>query len=87
MLVERAEAPGAVAEEDEVLAQQPEAHRRAVALGHLLGHAGGKPVPPHDAAHRPIALDPAQEIVFLGGEHGDPPLRLVVAASGLVKGP
>ena len=69
MLVERAEAAAAVAEHHKVLAQEPEPHRRAVALRHFLGHAGGEPVPAHDAAHRPIALDAAEEIVFLGAQH------------------
>jgi hypothetical protein len=70
MLAERAEAAGAVAKDDELLAEKAKAHGRAVALGHLFRHAGREPVPAHDLAHRPIALDAAQEIVLLVCQHG-----------------
>ena len=44
-------------------------HRRAVGFGHLLDEARGNPVAPHDLAHRAIALDAAQQVIFLAGEH------------------
>jgi hypothetical protein len=58
----------AVAENDQVLSEQPCLDRRAV--GHnLFGQAGGDPMPAHDLTHRSVALDTAQEIVLFGG-HG-----------------
>ena len=70
VFVEHAEAALAVAEHHEILAEQAHLDRRAVGLGHLLGQAGRDPVAAHDLAHRRVALDAAQQIVFLRGHHG-----------------
>ena len=70
IFVEHADAAIAVAEDDEVLAEQADLDRRAVGLRHFLGQAGGDPVPAHDLAHRRIALDAAQQVIFLLRHHG-----------------
>ena len=78
VFVEHAEAAVAVAKDHEVLAEQPNPDRGSIRFRHLLGHAGGDPMPPHELAHGRVALDPAQEIVFLGGHHGQPPAERVM---------
>jgi hypothetical protein len=70
MLVEDAEAARRIAEDDEVLTEQARVHRRAVALLDLFGEAHGHPMAPEDPSHRGVALDAAEQVVFLGGEHG-----------------
>src|SRR5580700_9867361 len=42
----------AVTERDEVLAQQPDAHRRAIGLGDLAHQESRDPIAPHRLAHR-----------------------------------
>src|SRR6185295_15460525 len=64
-LAQHAHAPVAVAEDDQVLSQQPRAHRGAVTLRDFLRHARGQPVPSHELAHRAVALDPAQQLVLV----------------------
>ncbi len=61
--------PLAVAEHDEILAEQPHLDRRAVRLGHLFGQASRDPVAAHDLSHRRVAFDAAQQVVFFGGHH------------------
>ena len=70
VLVQHAQAAGGVAEGHELFTEQPHAHRRAVALRDFFREASGNPVAAHQAAHRRIALDPAEEVVVLGSEHG-----------------
>ena len=70
VFVEHADATFAVAENNEVLTEQTNLDRRAVGLRDFLGQAGGDPVPAHDLAHRRIALDAAQQVVFLLRHHG-----------------
>ena len=60
MLVQHADAAGGVAKRHQILAQQPHAHRRPVALGDLFGQTRRYPVAAHQLAHRRIALDPAK---------------------------
>mgnify|MGYP001141747806 CR=1 FL=1 len=67
--IEHAELAVGIAERDEVLAQKAERRGLAVRLGDFLGQAGRDPVRTHEATHRRIAFDPAQEIVVCGGEH------------------
>ena len=69
IFVEHADAAFGVAENDEVLAEQTDLDRRAVRMRHFLGQAGGDPVPAHDLAHRRVALDAAQQVVFLWRHH------------------
>ena len=64
IFVEHAEPALGVAEHHEVLAQQLDAQRLAVRLGHFLRKAGRDPVAAHDRPHRRVAFDAAQEIVF-----------------------
>jgi len=72
VLTQHAEPSLAVAEHDQVLAQQPRLDGRAVALRHLLGHAHRQPVAAHDPAHRRIALDAAKKLVLFLGQHRAP---------------
>jgi hypothetical protein len=65
-LLDQADAAGAVAKCDEVLAQQPYPHRRAVGFGDLAREAGGDPIPPHRIAHRGALPDAGDQFVFLG---------------------
>ena len=69
ILTEHAEPALRIAEDDQVFAEKPRAHRRAVALGHFLGHAQRQPVAPHDAAHRRIAFDAAEKLVLFHAQH------------------
>jgi hypothetical protein len=69
-LAQHAEAALGIAEDDEVFPEQPGADRRAVPLRHFLGHARRQPVPAHHLAHRGFALDAAQQLVLLSGQHG-----------------
>src|SRR4029077_18544359 len=64
VFVEHADASFRVAEHDEILAEQPYALGRTVRLRDFLRQAGRDPVAAHDLAHRGIALDPAEQIVF-----------------------
>ena len=70
VFVEHADAALAVAEHDEILAEQAHLDRRAVGLGHFLRQAGRDPVAAHDLAHRRVAFDAAQQVVFLRRHHG-----------------
>ena len=69
LLAQYAEPAVGVAEHHQVLAQQPDLDRLAVGLRDLFGHAGGNPMPPHQLAHRGVALDAAQQVVVLGRDH------------------
>ncbi len=53
----------AVAERDQVLAEQAHTHRVAVAFNHLLRKARGQPVAPYDLSHRRLALHATEQIV------------------------
>ena len=65
IFVDEPDPAGAVAERDEILAQQPDAHRRAIGLGDLARQQGRNPIPPHRLAHRRPGSDPGQQLVFL----------------------
>jgi hypothetical protein len=69
VFAEDAEPARRVAEHHQVFAEEPRAHRRAIAFGDLLRQAHRQPVLPHELAHRRIALDPAQQFVVLFGHH------------------
>ena len=69
-LAEHADAPVRVAESDKILAEETHANRRSVALDELLGEQRRHPVAPHQRAHRRIALNAAEQLVFLTGQHG-----------------
>ena len=65
--VEQAVGPGAVAVEDEVLAEEPDGLGRA--LVELGGSGDGMPVAAHELAHRRPWPHLGQCFVFLCGEH------------------
>ena len=69
VLVEHADAAFGVAEDDQVLAEHARVNGRAVSLGDLLDETCRDPVPAHDLAHRGLALDAAEQVVFLAGQH------------------
>jgi len=69
VLAEHAEASFRVAEDDEVFAEHPGSHRRAVRFGDFLGQAGGEPMAAHDLAHRPIAFDTGEKVVVFPSDH------------------
>src|SRR5581483_1320036 len=65
MLAEQADASGAVAKGDQILAEQAHAHRRAVRLGNLLGEQRGNPVAAEELARGAAGMNAGQEIVVL----------------------
>ena len=67
--IEDADPTVGIAEDDEVLAEEPDLDRSAVGLWHFLDQAGRNPMMPEDAAHRRIAFDTAHQVVFLGRQH------------------
>ena len=69
IFVQNPEPTLAVAEHDQILAQQSHFQWRAVRLGHFLDQAGRHPVAAHDLTHRRIALDAAQQVIFLCSHH------------------
>ena len=58
-----------VAEGDEVLSQQPDAHGRAVILGHLFLQEEGVPVAPEKVSHRGAAVSSRKEFRFYSRQH------------------
>ena len=70
ILVQHADAAVAVAKHHQVLAQDARLDRRAVRFRHLLAQRHRDPVPAHQLAHRGRAFDPAQQVVFVFGQHG-----------------
>jgi hypothetical protein len=67
---EQTELAATVTERDELFAEQLHAHRRAIGLCHLFRQQRRHPVASHQPAHRRIALDPAQKLVFRLRQHG-----------------
>src|SRR2546423_13289276 len=59
----------AVAERDEILAEQSDAGRRTVRLGDLRRQAGGGPKTPHRPAHPRPGADAGDQFVFLRWQH------------------
>ena len=68
-LVHQADLALAVAERDQVLAQQAHPMRLAVALD-IGGREEGDPVQPHELAHRGTGADANERLVVLGIQHG-----------------
>ncbi len=73
VFVEETDAPFGVAERHQLLAQQLDAHRRAVGLGQLLREQRGNPVPAHGLAHRRAGADAGDELVLFACQHASPP--------------
>jgi hypothetical protein len=67
-MVDHADAAGAVAEGQKLLAQQHETGRRAVAL-QFRRQQGGQPVVPHQPAHRRAGADLGEFRAFAGRGH------------------
>src|SRR3974377_30789 len=74
---EQTELSLAVAERHEFFAEQLEAHRRAIAPCNLFGQKRGHPMTPHQASHRRIALDLAQQLVFRRRQHAFSPNKIL----------
>jgi len=72
IFVEEPDPAVAVAERDEILAQQPDAHRRTVGPGDLARQQRRDPIATHRLAHRRSRAGPGQQLVFLTGQHGLP---------------
>src|SRR6516165_9080328 len=73
LLLYEADAPGRVAERDQVLAQQADPRRRPVRFGDLRTQARRDPVPAQQITHRRPGADPGQDLVVLPRQHGMPP--------------
>jgi hypothetical protein len=67
-MIENADAAGRVTECDQLLAQEHQAHLRAVGLK-LRRKAGRDPELPHELAHRRVAADARQKLVFGCADH------------------
>src|SRR6185312_10211779 len=68
--VEQTDAALAVAEGDEVFAEQPHPYRCAIGLGNLAGQQRRHPIAPHRLAHRRARTDPGDQFVVLAWQHG-----------------
>ena len=69
VLVHYADASLCISEHDEVLAEYASVDGRAVRFADFLDQRNGRPVMPHQLAHRGIALYPAQQLVLFVGQH------------------
>src|SRR5260221_746941 len=69
-LVDQADAPVAVAERDQLLAQQFHANRRAVALRQLRVEQRGYPVAPEQLTHRRAGAGAGEQFIHLLSQHG-----------------
>src|SRR5947209_7617462 len=67
--VDQTDAALAVAERDEVLAEQSDAHRRTIRLGDFPRQAGRNPIPPHRISHWRAESDAGDQFVFLRWQH------------------
>jgi hypothetical protein len=74
-LAKHANAPVGFAKGDEVLAEQPEPDRGAIRVRQLFGQQRWHPMAAHEAAHRGLALDPAEGLVFFSGQHAYSPIN------------
>jgi hypothetical protein len=59
-----------IAEGNEIFAQNAHAHGIAIGFGHFFRETGGQPIAAHHLAHGRIALDTAEQVVFMVGQHG-----------------
>jgi hypothetical protein len=71
-VVHDADAATSIAEGDQLLAEQHQAHLRTV--GHeLRGKACGDPELPHELSHRSRAPDPGEQLVLYRSDHPPSP--------------
>src|SRR5436309_5008169 len=78
MVLDEAEPAGGGAEGDQVLAEQPDADRRAVGLRHLARKECRDPVLPDQGADRRVGADATEELVVFLADHGrtEPPTAI-----------
>ena len=69
MLVEHADPALGIAKRYEVLAEEPHTDGRSIAQRDLLGQTRRDPVTTHQAPHRGVAFDAAEQLVVFGAEH------------------
>src|SRR6266404_778846 len=74
-LPEQAELSVAVTKRNELLAEELDPHRRTVRPRHLFRQNRRHPMTPHQAAHRGVPFDPAQQFVFDSCQHARSPLK------------
>ncbi len=65
-LVDEADPARAVAKPDELLAEQLDAHRRAIGLGHFAGQQCRDPIAPQHVAHLRSGTDTGYQLVVFG---------------------
>src|SRR5262249_62196508 len=58
-----------IAKGDQILAQQPDAHRQAIWLGDLAAEQSWDPISAHRVAHRGAWAHPGDQLVFLARQH------------------
>lgn len=66
IFIEHAEPAFAVAEDNDILAEETHSQGCTVALGHFLCQASGDPVPAHDLPHGGVSFDTTEQVIFLG---------------------
>jgi hypothetical protein len=73
IFLDEADAALGVAEGDELLAHQLDAHRRPIRLGDLARQTGGDPIAPHRIAHRRSGAGAGDQLVLFLGKHAVSP--------------
>src|SRR5215469_12351478 len=71
--VDKADPAIGVAESDQILAEQAQAHRRTVLLGQFDRQAGGLPIAAEELARGGATTDPDQTLVILTAQHRPSP--------------
>src|ERR1700679_1430283 len=66
---ENADLSGTIAEHDQLLAEQRDPKRIRIGGRQLIGSGDGMPVTAHHLAHRRVASDATERLVFRVGEH------------------
>jgi len=69
-VVDQPDATLRVAEQHQVLAQEPHAHRHTIGLGDRLRKRHRNPITAHQRAHCGAGADAGQQVVFVMREHG-----------------
>jgi hypothetical protein len=68
-----ADPPGRVPESHQVLAEEPEPHRRPIAIRDLGRHQRWQPEPPEELTHGRSGPDLGQHVIVFDGQHGKAP--------------
>src|SRR5436309_13074699 len=69
VLVDEPDAPLASPEGDQLPAQHPHLHLRAIRPGHLLAHTSWDPVATHQLAHRRAPPRPRDQLILHYAQH------------------